>query len=64
MSPKEFRECKHPTVWIETEKGLIDEVHCSVIVVELLSLSERASEEHFLYSWLCVQVLVNSILRD
>lgn len=26
MSMKELLDCKHPTAWIEFEKGLIDEV--------------------------------------
>lgn len=27
MSMKELIECKHPTAWIEFEKGIIDEVY-------------------------------------
>ncbi|KAB1209517.1 hypothetical protein CJ030_MR6G007363 [Morella rubra] len=27
MSLKELVECKHPTAWIQFEKGIIDEVH-------------------------------------
>nr|GEX83433.1 flavin mononucleotide hydrolase 1, chloroplatic [Tanacetum cinerariifolium] len=26
MSMKELLDCKHPTAWIEFEKGLIDEI--------------------------------------
>lgn len=30
MSFKELIECKHPTAWIEFEKGMIDEVYLKI----------------------------------
>lgn len=31
MSFKELIECKHPTAWIEFEKGMIDEVRLELV---------------------------------
>lgn len=35
MPMKELLEIKHPTVWIEFEKGLIDEVYKNVMEFRL-----------------------------
>lgn len=36
MSLKELLECKHPTAWIEFEKGLINEVHFKLYDIQLI----------------------------
>jgi hypothetical protein len=44
MSLKELIECKHPTAWIEFEKGMIDEVQ-----LELVTGVEKYLFKYFYY---------------
>lgn len=58
MSFEELIECKHPTAWIEFEKGIIDEVYLELCLLRLLlSLtygwrvpSPSASENEYMVS--------------
>lgn len=50
MSMKELLECKHPTVWIEFEKGLITEVYWKNYEITMLTMymEQRHMANHIL----------------